>query len=481
MAASCGDGFVHAGIEACDDGVNDGAYGGCDVGCASLAPYCGDGTPNGGELCDDGNASDNDACLSSCEPATCGDGFVYFGQEECDDGDASNTDACLTSCVQASCGDGFIWAGTEVCDDQNLDNDDGCNNACSDPGALLWTQTYNGADDLNDFGVDVATDSEDNIIVIGDESFQSGIVTWWEHIWIRKYDAEGNTQWSATMSGDATAYDIATDPDDNVIALGTVWLPPGQSNLRLRKYDPDGGTLWTITELSGIPSALAVDASGNIYMGGRINGSAWLRKYDGDGALLWEETFDGTFDATDEINDVATDAAGNVIVVGRTAVAQDDYSAWVRKYNAAGGVVWSATMASPEEYDAATEVAVDSAGNVYVTADVNDEQRLQKYSSGGAALWTIAQSSPTIRGLAVDPSDNVLVSEVAWGGLSQESNFSVTKYDSTGAELWETELESTNDNESRGLTTDSQGFAILTGYTETQFDGHNVWTGKFAP
>jgi hypothetical protein len=29
--------------EACDDGVNDGAYGGCAVDCKALAPYCGDG------------------------------------------------------------------------------------------------------------------------------------------------------------------------------------------------------------------------------------------------------------------------------------------------------------------------------------------------------------------------------------------------------------------------------------------------------
>src|SRR5690606_39154526 len=38
----CGDGVVE-GDEVCDDGVNDGSYGGCSPDCTALAPHCGDG------------------------------------------------------------------------------------------------------------------------------------------------------------------------------------------------------------------------------------------------------------------------------------------------------------------------------------------------------------------------------------------------------------------------------------------------------
>ncbi len=70
--ASCGDGFVNEGVEACDDGVNDGAYGGCEVGCQALAAFCGDGQVNGPEDCDDGNDDLADGCLDSCAiPASC--------------------------------------------------------------------------------------------------------------------------------------------------------------------------------------------------------------------------------------------------------------------------------------------------------------------------------------------------------------------------------------------------------------------------
>jgi len=64
--SSCGDGYVNQGVEACDDGVNDGSYGGCAANCMSLAPYCGDGQINGPEDCDDGNDDLADGCLDNC-------------------------------------------------------------------------------------------------------------------------------------------------------------------------------------------------------------------------------------------------------------------------------------------------------------------------------------------------------------------------------------------------------------------------------
>ena len=47
---------------------------------------CGNGRLDGGEACDDGNLVDNDACLSTCEVAVCGDGFLQTGVETCEIG-----------------------------------------------------------------------------------------------------------------------------------------------------------------------------------------------------------------------------------------------------------------------------------------------------------------------------------------------------------------------------------------------------------
>jgi len=51
-SAVCGDGILSFGEE-CDDGVNDGGYGECGVGC-KLGPFCGDGVVQGPEACDNG-------------------------------------------------------------------------------------------------------------------------------------------------------------------------------------------------------------------------------------------------------------------------------------------------------------------------------------------------------------------------------------------------------------------------------------------
>jgi len=51
-SAICGDGILSLGEE-CDDGINDGGYGECDVGC-KLGPFCGDGVVQGPEACDSG-------------------------------------------------------------------------------------------------------------------------------------------------------------------------------------------------------------------------------------------------------------------------------------------------------------------------------------------------------------------------------------------------------------------------------------------
>jgi MYXO-CTERM domain-containing protein len=123
----CGDGIVDA-PEECDDGNDDNTDACLDT---CVPATCGDGfTWSGHEECDDGNDDYTDACLNNCVAATCGDGITWNGQEECDDGNDDNTDACLDTCVVATCGDGYVWSGREECDDGNRDNSDHCPITC---------------------------------------------------------------------------------------------------------------------------------------------------------------------------------------------------------------------------------------------------------------------------------------------------------------------------------------------------------------
>jgi uncharacterized repeat protein (TIGR01451 family) len=141
-AASCGDGLVAVGGEACDDGDNE-ALDGCSPGCeVELGWSCANASPTAPSLC----------------AAACGDGVVAAGAEGCDDGDLVSGDGCSAGCVvergwacpggtscATSCGDGRL-AGAELCDDGGTAADDGCAPGCDafEPGYACATTMDDG-------------------------------------------------------------------------------------------------------------------------------------------------------------------------------------------------------------------------------------------------------------------------------------------------------------------------------------------------
>lgn len=107
---------------------------GCDIGAFEFIapdPACGDGMVDADETCDDGNTDNTDACLATCDAASCGDGFVHMGVETCDTSGESAT--CNANCTAAVCGDTIVneLAG-EACDDGNTTAGDGCDAMCQE-------------------------------------------------------------------------------------------------------------------------------------------------------------------------------------------------------------------------------------------------------------------------------------------------------------------------------------------------------------
>jgi cysteine-rich repeat protein len=68
----------------------------------TIAAVCGNGIPEPGEVCDDGNRTDGDGCDSNCTPTGCGNGVVT-GSEQCDDGNFENLDGCEADCTPSPC------------------------------------------------------------------------------------------------------------------------------------------------------------------------------------------------------------------------------------------------------------------------------------------------------------------------------------------------------------------------------------------
>ena len=109
----CGDAIVDV-PEECDLGPRNGGGEYCRADCRANA--CGDGYLGPGETCDDGNASNVDACTNACVPAACGDGIVQ-PPEACDEGRYNSPDGvCQLDCTPAICGDGVVQSGAESCD-----------------------------------------------------------------------------------------------------------------------------------------------------------------------------------------------------------------------------------------------------------------------------------------------------------------------------------------------------------------------------
>ena len=124
-APLCGNGSPDPGEE-CDTGS---ASETCDADCTRAV--CGDGTVNAkaNEECDAGGATAS--CDADCTYVTCGDGTVHANAgERCDSG--GETAACDVDCSPPECGDGItnVVAG-EACDDGNRAGGDGCSSSCA--------------------------------------------------------------------------------------------------------------------------------------------------------------------------------------------------------------------------------------------------------------------------------------------------------------------------------------------------------------
>jgi fibro-slime domain-containing protein len=139
LGPSCGDGHTDAGHEEeCDDGTNLATYGGtaqvCGPGC-HIAPYCGDGKISNREDCDEGatNGAGYGHCTAACKTGPhCGDG-IKDGPEDCDDGirNGTSSSACSATCTLL-CGNGHTDPG-EQCDDGVANNTGGygkCSPTC---------------------------------------------------------------------------------------------------------------------------------------------------------------------------------------------------------------------------------------------------------------------------------------------------------------------------------------------------------------
>jgi hypothetical protein len=238
-------------------------------------------------------------------------------------------------------------------------------------------------------------------------------------IFIAKYTADGNLVW-AKRAGGITDFDqgqgVAVDSSGNAYVTGAfggaatfgleeagevTLTSDDDGDIFVAKYATDGDLIWV--KRAGGPDSemgngITVDGSGNTSIIGKIqgtaifgpgetneatlisnnNGDVFVAKYATDGDLIWAKL---ASTGSDVGHGIAVDGSGNTFVTGsfvdttifdsgqanETMLTSDGGNdIFVAKYAANGGLVW-AKRAGGTSFDVGNGLAMDNAGNAYVT------------------------------------------------------------------------------------------------------------------
>ena len=234
--------------------------------------------------------------------------------------------------------------------------------------------------------------------------------------------------------------------------------------------------------------------------GAQTQCSPFVTSYDASGTQLWVRQLASTSGA--DANGVATDAQGNIYLVGSTdgtiggasesnAGSNGTRDAFLAKLDSQGNPLWVHQFGTPFD-DWAASVAVDVAGNAYITGatgatlpgspepnpQVDSTLRttdvfVAKYDAGGSRDWIHqlgSQANDLGSGIAIGGGGNVLVAGTTAGTLPGaigaaglgESAF-VARYDGSGTIEWVRETGSDLDDHASSVAADREGNVYVAG------------------
>jgi hypothetical protein len=366
--------------------------------------------------------------------------------------------------------------------------------------ARVWTNYYNGPSNSSDVANAVAVDNARNVFVTG-YTYNGG----YNYATIA-YSAAGAPLWTNLFSagqGDDEAIAIATDLNGNVFVTGQSKNVLGPYDFATIAYSGAGVPLWNnrfnpnFNFTYAVPSAIATDTNGNVFVTGYAyntdgSGSYYATiAYSGAGGLLWSNRFSGS-QTNDSATGLAIDANGNVLVTGLSGdggSGRFDYA--TVKYSNAGVGLWTNRYSGPTNGDdRASAVAVDRAGNVFVTGRSSGTNGLYEYatvgySAAGSALWTNRYGSPPDRdqaaAIAVDASGNVFVSGTALGFTYAVASVTLA-YSSAGQPLWTNRYAGPHNVKAIVLDGNGNVFVTSTDFLTVAYSGGGalLWTNQYA-
>lgn len=321
---------------------------------------------------------------------------------------------------------------------------------------------------------------------------------------------------ATSASGDIFAGGIFQGP----FLLGDTLMEYGNTDIFLVRLSPAGDVVWA-RDIGGgaidYLEDLVVDSQGDLIFTGWFNGSTniggipltgsgwevYVAKVSEDGNPVWAKSFGGS--GNNEGKSLATDASGNIVLAGvfqqllslggstLAAVGDDGF---VAKLDPDGNHLWSLKIGGPST-DSARGVAVDQAGNVFVTGTVGSlvdfdpgpgdklggpGLYVAKYSPTGAYLWHFIKGGHGTR-IVVDAAGDAYVAGVITnstnlGGGTHTFAGGTTdgvllKVSGNGAFMWSTHIGSVGVDTVRGVAVEPLGGVVVTG----DYGGKLSWKG----
>jgi uncharacterized delta-60 repeat protein len=307
--------------------------------------------------------------------------------------------------------------------------------------------------------------------------------------WVRNYSSGNDPEF-------AFANAIAVDASGNVYVTGSSYGPNGLPDFATVKYSSSGDTLW-VQRYNGPAdnwdgaTEIALDASGNVYVAGQSYGSNYFDyvtiKYRPSGTEEWVARYDGPANTDDWPNALAVDASGNVYVTGYSIGVGTFYDYATVKYSPSGTQAWVARYNGPgNTKDRAWAIGVDGRGNVYVAGDSGEgspnlsDYVTLKYGPSGVQRWAARYDVlyDYATALAIDASDNVYVTGYSYGSGTYY-DYATIKYNARGRLRWVARYNGGIDDLAYSLAVDAQGNVYVTGESGAAGKGSDYATVKY--
>ena len=373
-------------------------------------------------------------------------------------------------------------------------------------GTEIWRTEYNGTGNSLDEAHAIAVDPSGNVYVTGWS--YGGAGTGYDYATV-KYNSTGVQQWASRYTnvagGTDEAWDIDVDNVGNVFVTGSSDGAGTNSAATTVRYNSAGVQQYA-NRFEGVGTS--IDAGFAIYVDS-LTGTAYVTgytfqsaaadfdyitlKYNLAGVQQWATQYNSPDGNYDEARAIAVDASGNVYVTGYSqTLVLTNYDYATVKYNSAGVQQWQVRYnGTGNDYDRANAIALDAAGNVYVTGksvgvgSTAEDAFTIKYDNSGVSQWTAryngaANGYDEAKALAVDTSGNVYITGYSYSSGSNNDYLTI-KYDASGTQEWITKYNGTanNTDQAAAIAVDAIGNVFITGLSKGAGSNEDFETIKY--